>query len=80
MLCSVRTDRLHTEVGRTLTAREAAVARLVARGRTNEEVAAELQLSTKTVEWNLTKVYRALGVRSRTELAIEAASGRTLLA
>jgi DNA-binding NarL/FixJ family response regulator len=80
MRCSVRTDGLHTEVGRTLTPREAAVARLVARGRTNEEVAAELHLSTKTVEWNLTKVYRALGVRSRTELAIEAASGRTLLA
>jgi DNA-binding NarL/FixJ family response regulator len=63
-----------------LTEREAAVASLVARGCTNAEIAAALQLSTKTVEWNLTKVYRMLGVRSRTELAIEAASGRTPLA
>ena len=63
-----------------LTEREAAVASLVARGRTNAEIAAALQLSTKTVEWNLTKVYRMLGVRSRTELAIKVASGQALSA
>jgi DNA-binding NarL/FixJ family response regulator len=32
-------------------------------------VAAELHLSPKTVEWNLSKIYRKLGVRSRAELA-----------
>jgi DNA-binding CsgD family transcriptional regulator len=26
-------------------------------------------ISAKTVEWNLTRIYRKLGVRSRTELA-----------
>jgi DNA-binding NarL/FixJ family response regulator len=52
-----------------LTATERQVAGLVARGWTNHEVAAALHLSHKTVEWNLTKIYRVLGVRSRTELA-----------
>jgi DNA-binding CsgD family transcriptional regulator len=28
-----------------------------------------LHLSPKTVEWNLTRIYRKVGVRSRTELA-----------
>lgn len=53
----------------TLSATEAAIARLVASGRTNREVAAALHLSARTVEWNLSKLYRKLGVRSRTELA-----------
>ena len=52
-----------------LTAVERQIADLVAHGRTNHEVAAVLWLSPKTVEWNLTKIYRKLGVRSRTELA-----------
>jgi DNA-binding NarL/FixJ family response regulator len=45
------------------------VADLVAEGKTNREVAAELVLSVHTVEAALTSVYRKLGVRSRTELA-----------
>jgi DNA-binding CsgD family transcriptional regulator len=52
-----------------LTATESEIARLVAAGRTNREVAAALHLSARTVEWNLSKLYRKLGVRSRTELA-----------
>jgi DNA-binding CsgD family transcriptional regulator len=55
-----------------LTPTESAIARLVASGRTNREVAAELHLSARTVEWNLSKLYRKLGVRSRTELAAAA--------
>ena len=47
-----------------------ASAELVTRGRTNQEVAEELQLSPKTIEWTLTNVYRKLRVRSRTELAL----------
>ncbi len=46
------------------------MARLVASGRTNNEVAESLHLSARTVEWNLSKLYRKLGVRSRTELAM----------
>jgi DNA-binding CsgD family transcriptional regulator len=48
---------------------ERRVARLAAEGRTNREIAAAAVVSVKTVEANLTKAYRKLGVRSRTELA-----------
>jgi len=57
----------------TLTASERRVAELVAEGWTNAEVARELNLRAKTVEWTLTNVYRKLRVRSRTELAIQVA-------
>jgi DNA-binding CsgD family transcriptional regulator len=52
-----------------LTATEERVALLVARGKSNSEVAAALFVSPKTVEWNLSKIYRKLRVASRTELA-----------
>jgi DNA-binding CsgD family transcriptional regulator len=52
-----------------LSGTEAEIVELVVAGRSNKEVAQALHLSTKTVEWNLWKVYRRLGVRSRTELA-----------
>ena len=48
---------------------EQRVADLVAKGRTNAEVAAALFLSERTVASHLTRVYAKLGVRSRTELA-----------
>jgi len=52
-----------------LSGTEAEIVELVVAGHSNKEVAQALHLSTKTVEWNLSKVYRRLGVRSRTELA-----------
>ena len=52
-----------------LTHRELQVAGLVATGRRNEEVAHDLGMSVRTVEWHLSHVYRKLGLRSRTELA-----------
>ena len=52
-----------------MTAAEADVARLVVAGLHNREVAAELFMSVKTVEAHLTRIYRKLGVRSRTALA-----------
>jgi DNA-binding CsgD family transcriptional regulator len=55
--------------GRDLTAGERSVAGLAASGATNREISAQLFLSPKTVEAVLTRVYRKLGVRSRTELA-----------
>ena len=53
-----------------LTEAEERVAALVSAGRSNREVAAELFLSVGTVESVLWKVYRKLGIRSRTELAV----------
>ncbi len=52
-----------------LTPTEERVAALVATGRTYREVADELFISPKTVQWNLSKIYRKLGIRSRGELA-----------
>jgi len=51
-----------------LTATEARVASLAASGHTNRQVAAELFLSPRTVEDNLARVYRKLGISSRAEL------------
>jgi len=52
-----------------LTPQEYAVARLVASGRRNQEIADALVISVKTVTYHLGHVYAKLGVRSRTELA-----------
>ncbi len=51
-----------------LSATERQIAELAVSGLRNSEIAARLFLSAKTVEANLSRVYRKLGVRSRTEL------------
>ncbi|MDT0467785.1 helix-turn-helix transcriptional regulator [Streptomyces gibsoniae] len=55
--------------GPELTPTEARIAELVGGGATNREVAAELFISVKTVEGTLSRIYRKVGVRSRTALA-----------
>ena len=60
---------LHRTAGRELSAAERRVADLAASGATNKEIAAELFMSVKTVEAHLSRIYRKLGIRSRTELA-----------
>ncbi|OHV73947.1 LuxR family transcriptional regulator [Pseudofrankia sp. BMG5.36] len=70
-------DRTVAELGRVglrtapthLTVTEQRVAELAAAGRTNRETADTLFMSVKTVEANLSRVYRKLQVRGRTELA-----------
>jgi non-specific serine/threonine protein kinase len=52
-----------------LSAREVEVLRLVARGMTNSQIAKELFLSPRTVNWHLTSVYRKLGFSSRPQAA-----------
>ena len=51
-----------------LTSREQIVARLVMRGLTNREVAAELFVSAKTIEYHLRNIFAKLGVSTRREL------------
>ena len=60
--------RRSVETREDLTAQEAQIARVVREGRTNPEIAAELFLSPRTVEWHLHKVFGKLGVSSRKEL------------
>jgi DNA-binding CsgD family transcriptional regulator len=72
-------DRARAEIARLggrrardsdeLTETERQIAELAADGRSNREIAGELFVSERTVEANLTRTYRKLGVRSRTELA-----------
>jgi DNA-binding CsgD family transcriptional regulator len=52
-----------------LTPQELQVALIVAQGATNKEAGAALFLSPKTIETHLGRVYRKLGLRSRTQLA-----------
>jgi DNA-binding CsgD family transcriptional regulator/tetratricopeptide (TPR) repeat protein len=59
-----------------LTPQELQIALVVAEGKTNREVGAQLFLSPKTVEWHLGHIYRKLGVRSRAELARELSGSR----
>lgn len=53
-----------------LTAREEEVLVPVAQGRTNDEIAAELYISTSTVKAHLASLMRKLGARNRVELAM----------
>lgn len=53
-----------------LTLQERRVAALIVGGATNKQAAAELVLSPKTIESHLGRIYRKLGVTSRTQLAV----------
>jgi NarL family two-component system response regulator LiaR len=57
-----------------LTSREMDVLRLVCRGLLNKEIARELGVSVRTIEGHVNGIFNRLGVRSRTEAAMYAAS------
>lgn len=57
-----------------ITPTERQIAQLVVAGKSNAQIASILFVSVRTVESNLTKVYRKVGVRSRTELVAHLAS------
>jgi len=52
-----------------LTSQERRISEMAAGGASNPDIAEQLFISTATVEYHLSKVYRKLGVRSRTQLA-----------
>lgn len=58
-----------TTAPEALTPQEELVAELVSRGMSNKEVASELFISAKTVQYHLTRVYAKIGVRTRGELS-----------
>ena len=59
-----------------LTAKEYQVAAMIANGATNRDAAANLLLSTRTVEAHLARVYRKLGINSRSQLVKEFSQSR----
>jgi NarL family two-component system response regulator LiaR len=61
-----------TATGDTLTDRELDVLRHAARGLTNKQIGAELQISDRTVQNHLANIYAKLNVASRTEAVTEA--------
>ena len=75
-------DRARAELSRlglrppaplALTATEERIAALAASGHTNRQVAQALFVSPKTVEANLARIYRKLGISSRAELGVAVA-------
>jgi DNA-binding CsgD family transcriptional regulator/glycosyltransferase involved in cell wall biosynthesis len=64
-----RARRRTPETILSLTPHEWRIATMVSEGMRNSEVAAQLYISPRTVEYHLGKVFRKLGVSSRTELA-----------
>jgi non-specific serine/threonine protein kinase len=63
--------------GNPLSPREREVAALIARGLTSREIAAELIVSEKTVDAHADHIRQKLGLRSRAEIAVWAATQGT---
>jgi DNA-binding CsgD family transcriptional regulator len=69
LLATGETARKRTvDMLQVLTPQEAQIARLAGERRTNSEIASQLYLSPRTVEYHLSKVFPKLGITSRREL------------
>lgn len=67
---------IETDFNHDLTDRESEVLKLVVKGKTNREIAYELEISEKTVEKHLNNVFEKLNVRSRVEAAVFAVENK----
>jgi DNA-binding NarL/FixJ family response regulator len=63
------TSQAATGPAAPLTARQLAVAQAAAAGKSNRQIAAELYISVKTVEFHLAQILARLGVDTRTQIA-----------
>ena len=72
-----RTRRFASSGTEALTPSERRTARLAASGMSNAAIAQALFVTTKTVEWHLTRAYRKLGVKTRGELGDALAEAST---
>jgi DNA-binding CsgD family transcriptional regulator len=80
LLATGETVRKRTDDTRgDLTPQEAQIARLASDRLTNPEIAAQLYLSPRTVEYHLRKVFQKLGISSRRELANALSASRSEL-
>ena len=73
-----RRDPLEQAPASTLTRRETDVLELLAKGMSNKQVAAELDLGLRTVEGHVSNILAKLGVNSRTEAVLQALGSRLI--
>ncbi|MDR0268523.1 response regulator transcription factor [Paenibacillus sp.] len=69
-LSSFRSDKTMDDI--SINEREQEILQEVAGGSSNKDIASRLLMSQRTVEYNLTRIFEKLGVRSRSEAIVEA--------
>jgi two-component system, NarL family, response regulator DevR len=68
----IRSGRSGEQRPKRLSASQVAILRLISRGHSNREIAADVHLSENTVKSHVQEIFRKLGVRNRVEAAIVA--------
>jgi len=70
LLSQKQTKPIHSSVEQVFTEREKSILQEVEKGLTNQEIADQLHLSKRTIEYNLTSIFNKLNVSSRTEAVL----------